>query len=984
MCDTTSRHVIAVSLFKNHGMKGEVTSLDRLKFLLGVCFGGNYQLTGEISRLLRMFKPYLLRLDFAFTGIYGKLPDTIATDKPLLRKIQLCGSVKITGELPRNLGDLKDLQVLSIGETRITGDIPLSIAKLQKLWFLELEQLNMKGNLLFLRNLTHLTHIFLKVNQLSGNIPCDVGEKLTHLRVVSLDNNLLSGVIPTSVGRLKRLEVLNLANNKHIHGKLPSSMKNLNQLQYIDISYTRITGLGNDFQLTSSKLSHFIVRGTRNFSCSIRSLIEFLRFGNRSLLHLDVHNSGIFGTFETSKIFLFKKIIFINLSGNEKLTGNIPNTYDSLKNLATLNVSNCNLSGSLPLPFLIHATSLIMLDLRGNSMMKGTIDPNYFDISRSTLAKEKYTDTFSCPAIIFRQNQASVKLDSLYYDRKYCQCNIGYYGVGGFCRVCFKPGGNCFQRRLPEKSNQTFNESLDNGYFPTDLQIGKGYWPFPRPNNAQQLVECPTSRSGKVMCNPKGLASCHLQRSSDKNKVYFTNCSTQSLCLEGHQGRLCSVCKNTYYKDGIQCRPCTSNNLCGSEILGIIITVLMLAFLVVSILSFAKSNRVFISAIVLTETSIILALRYFAIVPVWMAKFNILVVAVIVLGLLPSSIKGFLKIGIVYFQVTDATISTSHIWPQVTYNVQSFASSAFNLRFLSFACIMSQLFTLEGKLAFLLLLPAVMLVTCGSLYWIWHIVKGRKHNQLAQKRRYQFCHIYISFINLIYFPLAKLILSVLTPCRQVGNVSFMKNYPWIDCGTKKHTILFTVACLSLPIYVFPGFPSLFLFLLYQNRAKLKTNDNQVKMWLGSLYIIYKPKYRLFMEVIILLRRLTISAILSLVPDDLNHQTFLITAVFVISIAFEANIMPYTDWQENPPNHDNVNQLRTTLCRKFCTLGLENFVNILSLCTMLLTFVMARFNTSAESDIWNTPLFWVLVCLNVIVLVLLFAGICYRMNHSSPK
>ena len=54
-------------------------------------------------------------------------------------------------------------------------------------------------------------------------------------------------------------------------------------------------------------------------------------------------------------------------------------------------------------------------------MMKGTVDCNYFHISRSTLSREKYTDTFSCPAITFRQNQAGVKLDSLYYDRKYFQ-----------------------------------------------------------------------------------------------------------------------------------------------------------------------------------------------------------------------------------------------------------------------------------------------------------------------------------------------------------------------------------------------------------------------------------------------------------------------------------------------------------------------------------------------------------------------------------
>ena len=42
-------------------------------------------------------------------------------------------------------------------------------------------------------------------------------------------------------------------------------------------------------------------------------------------------------------------------------------------------------------------------------------------------------------------------------------------------------------------------------------------------------------------------------------------------------------------------------------------------------------------------------------------------------------------------------------------------------------------------------------------------------------------------------------------------------------------ILFIVACLALRMYVFSGFLSLFLFLLYQSRDKFKTNDNQLEM-----------------------------------------------------------------------------------------------------------------------------------------------------------
>ena len=261
-CDEKTRHVIALSLMSNNGMTGEVKFLNRLKYLFGVCLGGNLHLSGEVSQLLRTFSPYLLRFDFAFTNIQGKLPDTIASDKPLLGKIQLAGNLKISGELPKNIGDLKNLHVLSIGRTRITGKVPLSITRLRKLWFLELDHLSLKGDLLCLQNISSLKYIKLQNNQLSGKIPHDFGEWFPNVLEIDFHNNLLSGMIPTSIGKLKELKVLNLATNKHINGSLPASFKYLLNLEYIDISYTGINGVEKGFQLSTSRLSHFIARGT--------------------------------------------------------------------------------------------------------------------------------------------------------------------------------------------------------------------------------------------------------------------------------------------------------------------------------------------------------------------------------------------------------------------------------------------------------------------------------------------------------------------------------------------------------------------------------------------------------------------------------------------------------------------------------------------------------------------------------------------------
>lgn len=58
-----------------------------------------------------------------------------------LVKIHLCcqAGEGLTGKIPKDIGNLTELQVLSIGENRLYGSIPKSIENLQKLWFLDLK-----------------------------------------------------------------------------------------------------------------------------------------------------------------------------------------------------------------------------------------------------------------------------------------------------------------------------------------------------------------------------------------------------------------------------------------------------------------------------------------------------------------------------------------------------------------------------------------------------------------------------------------------------------------------------------------------------------------------------------------------------------------------------------------------------------------------------------------------------------------------------
>ncbi|XP_050142668.1 receptor-like protein 7 [Malus sylvestris] len=81
---------------------------------------------------------------------------------------------KLSGSIPKELGDLKSLYVLNLSSNAFTGEIPSSLGNLQKLESLDLSR-----------------------NKLSGQIPPEFAE-LNFLSFLNLSNNQLVGRIPTS------------------------------------------------------------------------------------------------------------------------------------------------------------------------------------------------------------------------------------------------------------------------------------------------------------------------------------------------------------------------------------------------------------------------------------------------------------------------------------------------------------------------------------------------------------------------------------------------------------------------------------------------------------------------------------------------------------------------------------------------------------------------------------------------------------------
>ncbi|CAN7064710.1 unnamed protein product [Brassica oleracea var. botrytis] len=91
------------------------------------------------------------------------------------------------------------------------------------------------------RNLKLLYGMDLSENELSGDIPADLGG-LLELQALNLSHNKLSGSIPESFSGLKNVESLDLSFNR-LQGWIPSQLTELSSLAVFNVSFNNLSGV---------------------------------------------------------------------------------------------------------------------------------------------------------------------------------------------------------------------------------------------------------------------------------------------------------------------------------------------------------------------------------------------------------------------------------------------------------------------------------------------------------------------------------------------------------------------------------------------------------------------------------------------------------------------------------------------------------------------------------------------------------------------
>ena len=950
-CDNTSHsYVISLSLVQNN-LRGTLSkNLWKLRNLQGLCVYGNSRLSGNVDEVLSANMTALLRLDLAFNRLSGTIPGEILPKMKSLVKIQLCCQIGegLSGGLPKDVGNLTELQVISLGQNQINGSIPHSIGRLTKLWFLDLETANLSGGFENLFYVSSLRYLHLSLAGLHGTLPDEFGLFFPVIKQCFLSGNHFTGNIPSTIGNMTDLQHLDLAKNK-FSGQIPKSIGAIPGLQVADFSENNFISLQAGTTFASKSLEVLLLGGNQKLTVNFNNLLDSLKPTNTSLRILNVSDCNMFGRI-SAKLWNFRNLISVDLKNNS-LHGELPTPTDNFfMFLLHLDVSANNLSGQIPSQ-IARLQMLQFLDVSKNmhmheSVLDGDILPKFMRADFNTLTRRNPSDKFKCPSARLNYNDGLVILDPRYYFYRLCICDIGHYGSGKDCLRCMK-GASCHDQKLHSQR----------------MIMHVGYWPSSRGDkNVTHLVKCVQKLGAgfqeNTPCNPSGTCHCGIVVSGTRSA---TVCDKSCLCRKGSKDRFCSHCREGYYKQGILCHACPKSESSVYILAALVVTMVILTVA----FYFYQKKRLLSILVAFAQTIILFVLAMFQFIPGWFLELNIVYLIVGLAGRGKAS-RGILKISVFYFQTLDALISDMDIWPKKILQARRYMSGVFNLQFSGFACVFPVLFTPLGELLSLILFPVICILSIW-LYFSLGCLLRRLWNPFERffPSRNTCFHLCIVSLNLTYFPIVKKTATVLAPCDEDNSYRYLREAPWQGCGGRTYTILQVFGWFALTLYVF-GVPlGVFLPLLciyVRKREELSEEEQTVlDSWLGSIYLPYKKDFHAYFEILYLIRRMLIAFSISLIPRTSPYQTTVTSSVLIACLCFQLFYRPFKDSYKKVP--------------------LENTAETIVLLILHFSFVNVRY--ALQNQAASKSIVWMLIVVNLMVLSFIVISLILLLGKRVP-
>lgn len=178
----------------------------------------------------------------------NKLTGNIPNSMTVLNNLKRLDVYKneLTGDIPSNIGELSSLRILNIGRNKLTGDIPNNIGKLSSLTFLDVSRNKLTGSINSIKSLTNLT-------------------------VLDVSNNDFTGSIPVSFQNLKKMKTFFVYSNK-LTGDIPDIFKGMTNLQRLALGLTGTNQLTGNVNLSKNKTLWLLAfRGLKINSVDLRN-----------------------------------------------------------------------------------------------------------------------------------------------------------------------------------------------------------------------------------------------------------------------------------------------------------------------------------------------------------------------------------------------------------------------------------------------------------------------------------------------------------------------------------------------------------------------------------------------------------------------------------------------------------------------------------------------------------------------------------------
>ncbi len=310
-----------------------------------------------------------------------------------LKTLALGNTGVLYGTISHAIGNLQNLEILSLSVSSLSGSIPESISTLSKLSILDLEQLSaITGSLpMGFYNLTSLTQIYIADIYVSGTFPSlNYFPTLEHIELFLTQ---LTGSIPGYYGYLNGMpvstedgdgnsaKVPNNNTNKmvyydvsynHFHGTIPLSLSQCIYLEYIDLSSNDLTStlpvevFTNWTQLQQLRLA---------FNHFTNSLPTTIFESMHKLQYLDIADSLLSGTLPVDIVYNNPLLSTFNIENNI-LTGSIPIGLCDLHMMTSLSLQSNHFTSSLPICFYSNLSNLVTIGLDNNRLTGSFVTVN--------------------------------------------------------------------------------------------------------------------------------------------------------------------------------------------------------------------------------------------------------------------------------------------------------------------------------------------------------------------------------------------------------------------------------------------------------------------------------------------------------------------------------------------------------------------------------------------------------------------------------